>query len=126
MVEFTIYGDKLVPQVITDRLGITPNEQWRKGEKVPGRSYPRRHSNWSLSTDYETSLDVDDQLKKIYNLLKTKIQILKEIKDEYNLGYQIVIIPNIEDNEIPYLHFDRWILEFINDIEATIDIDLMI
>ena len=125
MVEFSISGDNLIPEIITQKLGITPTEQWTKGEEVEGRSYPRRHSNWSIGTEYEVSMDIDDQLKKIYELLRSKLDILRELREEYRLEYQIGIIPRIMNNGIPSLHFDRWFLEFANNIEATIDIDLV-
>ena len=125
MVEFSISGDTFSPKLITQMLGITPDEQWSKGEKVKGRNYPRQHSCWSINTDYEVSMDVNDQLEKIREIFEPHIDVLKKIKKEFNLEYQFGIVPQIENNEIPSMYFNNYMLKFIHDIEAAIDIDLV-
>ncbi|HEX9976257.1 MAG TPA: DUF4279 domain-containing protein [Dehalococcoidales bacterium] len=37
VVDFHIYGDKLIPQLITEKLNITPTRQWLKGDAITGR-----------------------------------------------------------------------------------------
>ena len=87
MVEFSISGDKLNPEIVTARLGIMPSRSWLKGDIIEGKHYLRRASNWVISTEYEETLIIENQLIKIYDLLKDKIEILNELRIEYNLEY---------------------------------------
>jgi len=126
MVEFTMYGDKLIPDVVTRRLGITPTLQGIKGDVIEGRSFLRRSNIWQLSTGYEESFDINDQLVKIYDLLKSKVDILKELREQYNLEYFIYIVPQIVNNETPAMSLERWFIDFVHEIRADIEIDLYI
>lgn len=101
------------------------NEQI-KDQPVRTDSRPRWFSLWEISTGNEESFDINDQLLKIYNLLKDKVSVLNELRGEYNLSYTIEIIPKIEDNEKPALYLDNYIIDFAHEIKAIIDIDLYI
>jgi hypothetical protein len=159
MVEFTIHGDEAVedfdPQIITERLKITPTRCWKKNtnEKpkvshIPpwelprpldpkmtkftelmreakrlGKPQPRWFSFWKIDTGYQESRDINVQLLQIYHLLKDKINVLNELKSEYDLTYQIGVVPKIYNGETPALWFDHYIIEFAYKIHAKIDVD---
>jgi hypothetical protein len=92
----------------------------------PKKTKPRRYSLWEIGTGIEESLDIDVQIKKVYEILKGKVEILNELRDKYALTFHLEIIPSIEDNKKPWMHFEDYIIDFLNDIKATMDIDLYI
>jgi hypothetical protein len=83
-------------------------------------------SRWDIQTGYQESDDINIQVNQIYQILKKKINILNELKPKYELDYRLVIVINIEDNEKPGMCFDHYIIDFLHEIGAIIDIDMYI
>lgn len=128
MVEFTIVGDEFDPHLITEKLKIKPTQYWIKGEQVRGRNekIKRKETSWIISTGYEESLDINEQLEKIVELIKDKKTILKKLEMESNLEYIFGIVVNVENNEKPAMYFNRKFIEFANNINAEFYIDLYV
>ncbi len=106
-------------------LGIDPPwnrllKEWMLDRTKPR---PRWFSSWYISTDKQESDNINNQIVQIYDLIKDKIDILNELRDEYKLVYSISIVPKIENGENPAMFFDHYIIEFACKIHAVIDID---
>ena len=104
------------PELKTIRFKLSPE----------GNVKPRWNSRWIISTGYEESLNIDDQIRIIYEMLKDKVGILNELREKYSLTFHLRVVPKIEDNEKPSMFFGPYIIDFVHDIKATIDIDLYI
>lgn len=126
MVEFIIIGEEFDPNFVTKKLKIEPDEIWVKGDSIIGRNIERKDTTWSINTGYEESLDINEQLEKIINLINDKKNILKKLKAEYNIEYVFGIVVNVEDNQKPAMYFNNMFIEFVNDIKAEFYIDLYI
>ena len=126
MVEFRILSDDLNPKVITEKLLIEPNQYWMKGENIKNRDLKREYSCWIISTGYEESLDINSQLFKMLNLLKSKKKDLQYLRDKYSLEYRFDIVINIENNEKPAIFLNSEVIGFANDIKAEFDFDIYI
>jgi hypothetical protein len=133
MVEFVIRGDKFDPQVITDKLKITPTRFWTKeidkrpegppppllenlvrikdpelktifrdlNDKIIASGKKRKQikhdfSLWQIDTGYQESNEINVQTNLIYQLLKDKVNILKELKSTMDLRYTLGIVLEIE------------------------------
>ncbi|WP_051272153.1 DUF4279 domain-containing protein [Shimazuella kribbensis] len=126
MVEFAIFGDDFSPDAVTEKLSTKPTKCWMKGESIRDMAIVRKETNWSISTGYEESWDINDQLKKLVELLENKRSDLKELKRIYNLEYKFFIVINVENNEKPAIYLENDMIEFANDIKAWFDFDLCI
>lgn len=126
MVEFIMSGDKLDSNGVTKKLKIKPSKSWKKGEDIEGRKIKRIDSCWIINTNYEETYDINEQLFKIVRLLKDKKNILKELKNVYELEYFFEIVINVENNETPAIHFNKEFIEFANDIKSEFEIDMYI
>lgn len=126
MVEFIITGDELNPNMVTEKLEMIPHHFWVKGDAIPGKSITRKDSCWIISTGYEESYDINEQLEKVIKRISPKTRVLKEIKAKYNLDFLFAIIVNVENNEKPSMYFDSRFIEFANDIKSEFYIDLYI
>jgi hypothetical protein len=115
MVEFIITGDNLKPEIVTETIGISPSGEHRKGDNIIGRS-----------SGCEESLDINDQLKKVINLLISKKNDLLLLKKTYGLYYKFGIVIRIEQNETPAVYLETDVIEFANNIKAEFDFDLYV
>lgn len=125
-VEFRILGDNFDPNKITSELGINPNKQWTVGDKGKISNKIMECSCWEICTDYEESLDINNQLKKIIDVVKTKKQKLVEIKKQYSLEYIFGIIIRIENNMSPAVYINIEDIELASEIKAEFDFDIYI
>jgi hypothetical protein len=134
--EFTIWGDKLIPEIITRDLDLKPTnayvkgqmieKPWLIGERKHKESFETKFSTWEIATDYEPSCDVNVQLKILYTFLENKVDILNQLKARYELDFHIVIVIKIEKGETPAIYFEKWLIDFAYSIGAIIDIDLYV
>jgi membrane-associated HD superfamily phosphohydrolase len=126
MVYFSLYGDEFPIDDITEKLEVIPTETYKKGDLIPNRSTARyrKETSWDLGTDYQVSLDVNNQIQQIINNLQNKSSIINEIKEAYSLECKFFIVVKIEDGNTPALYLDKNIIKFAASIEAEFDIDL--
>jgi len=111
------------PDDITKMLGIEPFRCWKKGDKRKnGTEY--LFSSWSAEKSDINRLDIESQCMQTINNLKCKIPILKEIKNQYNVDYAIIIVPNIFGAEPPLMRFNKEIINFCYHTDTTIEVDM--
>jgi len=113
MSEFRILGDDFTPEVITEKLEIFPSKVWKKGEKIEGSNKVRDYSCWCLSTGYDESYDINEQLNKLLTILIPKKMKLIELKELLSLDYKIDIVINIESNEKPAIYLEKKSYNFL-------------
>lgn len=134
-VYFSVKADDFSIEDFTNELGIKPTRAYRKGEEVKRPSNPnvtskgthyRLHTSWELGTDYEESLDINEQLNSVLSQLEDKAEELNRLKRKYDLAYRFVIVIQIENNEKPAMYLDRRFIHFADSIGAEVDFDLYI
>lgn len=124
MVEFIITGAELNLDKVTNVIGISPTESWLKGDPIPNKKLFRPDSCWILSTGYEESLDINDQLYKMMSRIIIKIDILNDLKQEDSLEFIFAIVINVEEDTKPAMHFEKQFIEFAYHLKAEFYIDL--
>jgi hypothetical protein len=93
-----VLGRNLNPDVVTERLGLTPKQVWRKGEK---KSYEKadgsilyfdsihEEGGWKKwLEDSDIDKDLMEQIRIWCELLSSKMQVLKELK---SLDYELIL-----------------------------------
>ncbi|MFC9707260.1 DUF4279 domain-containing protein [Paenibacillus sp. NPDC056933] len=124
-VEFSIFGDQFDLNIITNTLLIPPTRTWLKGDPIQ-RDLFRKETCWELATEYEESLDINDQIDKVKILIQDrKDQVVKLIRQN-NLECKFEVVINIENNEKPAMYLNKDTIKFIYDLGAEIDFDLYI
>lgn len=126
-VYFLLSGDDFDPNIVTHRLGIAPTDTWKKGDK--GRFKPiLEYAGWRLSTDKsQESLCIDDLLKEIVDKLFDKIEVVNDLKRQFQLVSTLEIVLYIDTNEArstPALGYDGRTIEFLYKTGTTTDIDM--
>jgi hypothetical protein len=123
MVEFSIYGESFEPEHITRELGIMPSETYWKGDIINHGKNTRKETAWIISTGYEISNDINDQIEKILALLDDKIEILIKLKTKFSLNILFMIVIMIENKETPAMYFKKHFIQFVSKIGAEIGFD---
>ena len=126
-VYFALTGDSFDPEIVTERLGIIPTENWNKGDKGKHK-LTLEYSCWKFSTDKgKEYLMVDSLVDEIINKLFDKIDIINELKNQFNLDSVLEIVMYIDANEeqsTPVLGHDLKTIEFLYLTQTKTDVDI--
>ena len=135
MAYFSATGDIFPLEAITEALSIEPTRTYKKGDVVARRDNPnlvstktlyRKETNWTLSTGYQESYDINNQLYVILKSLEEKTEPLKQLKKKYDLEFLFMVVIQIENNESPAMYLQKIIIDFASSIQAEIHFDLNI
>ena len=122
---FAIKGE-FNPENITERLGLNPSKVWKTGDKR-GNGTEYDFSYWEFGFCDEYDVVTENQMQKTIAPLLSKIEILKEIRKEYDVVFVLEIVPTVySDCPIPCLAPSLEIIDFCHETRTEIDIDLYV
>jgi hypothetical protein len=122
-VYFALKGDNFDTDDVTNRLGITPTDAWRKGDKGFYKSAVE-FAMWRLATDKgKEYIYIENLVNEIVSKLFDKIEIINDLKRQFKLDSVLEIDTN-EDNSTPALGHDLRTIEFLYRTGTTTDIDI--
>jgi hypothetical protein len=122
-VEFILLGDNFNPDDITNKLSIRPTSKWKKGE-ILKNGRVREYSGWEISTEYEESLDINDQLNQILIKIKDKRNEIFEISNNKDIECRFCVVVKIENGYTPAMTLNREVIQFAYEIGAEFEFDL--
>ena len=126
-VYFALRGNNFDPKILTDRIGIIPTDTWKAGDKGKYK-LTLKYSSWKLSTDVGREyIMVSNLVEEIVNKLFDKIEIINELKNQYNLYSVLEIVMYVDTNEeqtTPSLGHDLKTIEFLYRTQTETDIDI--
>lgn len=121
-VEFVILGD-MFPDDITNKLRIQPSSQWNKGDVLKNGRI-REFSGWEISTEYQESLDISEQLNQIFTRIRDKREELIALCQSDGVECRFCFVIKIENGQTPAMTLDREIIAFANAIKAEFEFDI--
>ena len=122
---FSIVGD-FDPEIVSDRLGIIPNDSWKLGDRRKDGSI-NDFSNWTCGKCDEYDVCVENQMRKTISGLLGKIDVLNQIRSEFDVRFCLAIVPEIYiDDSNPCLAPSLDIIDFCHATRTEIDIDMYI
>ncbi|EOL44742.1 hypothetical protein RV11_GL002491 [Enterococcus phoeniculicola] len=124
-VKLTIEGEDLDPNIVTEKIGLTPNITHKRGEKLKNNR-TRRHGSWGIIQEFEESYDISIQLNKLLGLITNKEDKLLYIKEMYSCTIIVSVIIEIENKEVPGIVIEEGFSSLVSKIGADIDIDIYI
>jgi hypothetical protein len=124
---FALKGDDFDPTEITNKLGLPPTKTFRKGEL--GEYIPvSRFTMWSISTEVgKENLLLDNGVEDLVDKLFDKIDLINELKIEYDLNSVLEIVMWIDTNEeesTPALGHNLKTIEFLYRTGTITDVDI--
>lgn len=125
-VYFSLFGDDFPINEVTRRLEITPTECYKEGDSISANSsLHRKETSWDYGTDYQNSLDVNEQLQQVMNPLRDKCSNIYELQAEFGLASKIYIVIRMVNEQAPALYLEKDILTFALNIGAEIEVDFV-
>ena len=118
MAYFNVTGDIFPVEAITEALSIEPTKTYKKEmllkDVIIQILYPqnlyRKETDWTLSTGYQQSYDINNQLYVILKSLEGKTEQLKHLKKKYGLEFLFMIVIQVENNESPAMYLQKILL----------------
>jgi hypothetical protein len=123
IVHFTLIG-RFNPDEVSEKLGISPTKTWRFGESIQKTLASYKHDGWRLSTNEVETLDLDKQLKKIWDIIHPFNSKIINICEDLKLDAEIACSVDVEGDQYPALYFERESIKRIAELNAELDIDI--
>ena len=122
---FKIVGN-FDPDKISSILGLIPDKKWSIGDlRSDGRTY--EFACWIYGKCECYDVYVENMMMKTIKDLLDKTEILKNIKNNYDVSYYLQIVPEVFVNEsTPCLAPNLDIMRFCCETETELDIDLYV
>ncbi len=75
-ISLRFFGDDLIPDELTQLLGVEPSVSYRKGDVFRGKRYDRIYDvgSWRLHTE-RSDIDLQDQINKLLDKLPADLEI---------------------------------------------------
>lgn len=107
-------------------MGLLPERQWRIGDKrKDGTVYD--FALWEFGRCDAYDVLVENQMLHTIEQLLPKVELLQDIKRNYDVFYTLEIVPSIYAEEIaPCLAPSKQIMKFCCETDTEIDIDLYV
>lgn len=119
---FRITGD-FDPTEITERLKLTADKTW-KATDLRHNGEPYGFSSWEFGKCDEYNVDLSVQARKVIAPLLSKIDILNEIRQKFDVTLCLEVVPELYCGEThPVMPTDLDILEFCCATQTHLDID---
>ena len=126
-VYFGLYGENFEPNEISDFIGLTATRIRRRGERNPDVPLPK-DSAWkfSLGKIEDDVIDVYEMSENLVIQLAAFEPKISEAIQKFNLTAVLQVVLWIDQDEtksMPAIGFERPVLDFVNAVGATIDVD---
>ncbi len=83
-------------------------------------------ASWKYGTEYEETLDAEEQIKKVVTPFLSKIEELNYIRTHYDCVFCLEQVQEIYNEEKPGIFYNVDVIKFCAQIEAAIDVDIYI
>lgn len=123
---FRISGD-FDPDTISELLGLTPDKSWKIGDTRKDGKSKYDFACWHFGTCKEYDVLVVNQMLKTITPLLSKVNILREIKEKFDVVFTLEVVPTVRfDESTPCLAPSIQVMQFCCDTGTEIDIDLYV
>ena len=90
-VTLAVYGDDLVPEVITAALGCSPTQAHRKGDRKREGSPPFSTGAWLLRVEGKAPQGPDELIRNLLTRFPSTPEFWRPIADQYRLQVRVGI-----------------------------------
>ena len=130
----SIYSKKITAEQITHKLGLAPHKSWIKGNRKvllnrktgERRILPAVHKEhlWELKSKSSSTISLDVPVRQLLIRLKPYSKMIKRLSAQPNVNVQLSGVIYWYQDSTPPLNFKKEILRAINDLGASLDLDL--
>ena len=127
--EFSLFSEKIFSiEKITDTLKLEPTSYYESKKKFLEKNnefYEIFETCWSFKAGYQESLDINIQLNQILTKLESRVNLIKELKEKYDLESALHIGVQVYNDIYPAIYLDVETIKLLSDLETFIDVDII-
>ncbi len=113
---------ELIPEAITDLIGIAPTIAGRKGDLIRGRKLPITEGLWSYKHRIPPPWNVGEALEELLPLIEKNTE-LQEYCKAFDIEIEFSVIMYLVSNT-PIVTLFPSLLRRIADVRASVDFDI--
>ena len=117
----TLIGDSYDLNYVTQTLGMNPDRTRKHDEILPNGQLLGLDS-WGIETKLEESEDVECVLQKLIDRTREKTMLMREIAEECNAVWNVVILEKVYDN-LPVIVLSQNTIRYLYEINAELGFD---
>ena len=122
---FALIGTDLSPEEVTEKVGIKPSKTWKIGDLIHSKATIRKKYNgWRVDSQLSKSDDLESHIKSVMEQLQPGWLSLVEVCKHCKVEISCVIY--YRSGSIPAIHFDKYIVEKVHQLNAAIDVDFYV
>ena len=130
---FSLYGDDFPIETVSNLLRLAPTHSHIKGDEIERKSNPhvtytkthyRKDTTWEIGTEYEETLDLEEQITKVIKQLERKEELINEICKKFILKCHFMIVIKIYEGYPPAITINNEFIRLANQIGAEIHFDI--
>lgn len=122
-----IFDNDTSMELITKEIGLNPTSFKDKKEQ---RKSPFKDDNlegfWSIQTEEIDTFYFEEVSKIMVDLIKPYVSKIKRLMTKFNGSADFCIVPHFYPLDTPAICFNREFLDIVNDLNATIQIDMYV
>jgi hypothetical protein len=124
--EFIITSTTLTSERITELLGTQPSRTWDLGDAIERTALRRKHNGWCLLAPFEgEELDLSIPTRSLLHLLTPIASRIRKLSNDFEV-YCVFSYAVYLYDETPIVHFAPEVLSEIANLNAHVDIDLIL
>ena len=124
-VTYTLTGEGLQPDAVTNAVTVTPSRSWSKGERrIPESPLLHNHGGWQISSGLTESAELAEHVSVVLGKLRPSWESFCEFGKSYDAELSCVIKSYGGDR--PVIGFSKRVIAELNELDAEIDIDLYV
>lgn len=118
---FSFDAEYFDTKMITEKLNLEPTSIMVKKEPVP------KSTAWKYKIEAGNEIDLETPLEKLIDIFESKIEIINELKNKYNLTTRVQFVIDIDINpesSTPYFGLNRKTIDFLAKTGTEVHFDL--
>jgi hypothetical protein len=125
-VSFRFVGSSFDPADVTRRLGIEPTTHYRSGDPIQREVGRRQRDGWAVTVGPRETLEIQGMLHELRERLHVPTALVRQICTELELAAMIRCTVEPTSTLTPVLAFPADVVSWAADIDASVDVDVML
>lgn len=117
-----VTSDSISPEKISSQLDVPGDKAWRLGDRRKDTAILEKENGWAIYSKKSESLDIEIHIDEIKEFVKGYENNFKVMSDTFDCDIQLSCA--IYCKHQPPLFFTKEVIAWLNDIGASLDIDI--
>lgn len=120
-VSLRLTSDQKSPEQIGEELGVPADQSWHKGDRRRKTNLIEKENGYEFRTAPATDVSLEAQIDTLLHRLAPIIEKIRTLQCDH-----VQLTCAVYASEVPSIHFPPSVIEKLNQLGASIDIDLYI